>query len=87
MLRLVAVIGLVPILLTASPASAITAKQKMETCRIGANHEKLTGAKRKHFISRCMASEHAKRKHAKKSAAKKTSSKKTMTAPPPAPKQ
>jgi psiF repeat len=92
-LGLIGVVALIPILLTATPTSALTRKEKMETCKIGADHEKLTGAKRKHFISRCMAGEHAKRKPAKKSAtkkstAKKTSSKKTMTnPPPPTPKQ
>jgi len=49
-------IGLaLPLLFQVTPASALTSKQKMETCRIGAKAEKLTGAKRKAFIRRCMA--------------------------------
>ena len=39
-----------------TPASAITAAEKMETCKFGADADKLTGAKRKRFLSRCMAS-------------------------------
>ena len=42
-------------LLLANPAAAVTAKQKMETCKFGADDQKLTGAKRQAFISRCMA--------------------------------
>jgi psiF repeat len=42
-------------LLLAGPAAAVTAKQKMETCKFGADDQKLTGAKRQAFISRCMA--------------------------------
>ncbi|MEJ2626315.1 MAG: PsiF family protein [Pseudolabrys sp.] len=50
------VMGLaLPLLLQATPASALTYKQKMETCRIGAKAEKLTGAKRTAFIRHCMA--------------------------------
>ena len=44
-----------PLLLTATPAAALTSKQKMETCKFGAQAEKLTGAKRNAFIKRCMA--------------------------------
>ena len=48
-----------PVLLLAHPgsASAATAKQKMETCKVGADAEHLTGAKRNTFIKRCMANE------------------------------
>jgi len=47
-------------LLPSAPASAITAKQKMATCEFGADHPegggpKLVGAKRKQFMTRCMA--------------------------------
>jgi hypothetical protein len=42
-------------LLTLTPASAITPQQKMETCKFGADNQKLTGAARKTFISKCMA--------------------------------
>ena len=47
MLRTIAVIGLLPLLLLASPASAAPTKaQKMETCKFGADDQKLEGAKR-----------------------------------------
>lgn len=39
----------------AAPAFAITAKQRMETCKFGADDQKLTGAKRSAFIRKCMA--------------------------------
>ena len=54
MLRYLALIALPLLLLTASPASAITAKQKMETCKFGAANEKLAGKKRTAFINKCM---------------------------------
>ncbi len=47
---------LVPFLL-ATPAVAATKAQKMETCKFGADDQKLTGAKRNAFIKRCMANE------------------------------
>ena len=55
MLRYVALMGLFPLLLLATPASAVTAKEKMETCKFGADHQKLTGAARKTFLANCMA--------------------------------
>ena len=55
MLRTLAVIGLLPLLLLASPASALTAREKMETCKFGADNQKLEGAKRNAFIKKCMA--------------------------------
>jgi hypothetical protein len=36
-------------------ALAITAKQKMETCKFGADDQKLEGAARKTFLNKCMA--------------------------------
>ena len=50
----VAVAAALP-LLVVNPAAAVTAKQKMETCKFGADDQKLTGAKRQAFISKCMA--------------------------------
>jgi psiF repeat len=72
--------SLLPILLLASPASAITAKEKMETCKFGADDQKLTGAKRNAFIKRCMANEPR-----KKTMAKKPAPKPANPAPPPKP--
>ena len=43
-----------------APAIAITAKQKMDTCKFGADHPegggpKLVGRERTHFIDKCMS--------------------------------
>jgi len=54
MLRYIGLIG-VPLLLLASPASAVSHKDKMETCKIGADSQKLTGKKRNAFIHKCMS--------------------------------
>jgi hypothetical protein len=53
MLRYLGVIGL-PLLLLATPASAVSYKQKMETCKIGADSQKLAGKQREVFIHKCM---------------------------------
>ena len=58
-----------PLLLLATPASALTAKQKMETCKFGAQSQKLTGAKRTAFINHCMAKDAGRKSMAKNSAA------------------
>jgi hypothetical protein len=91
MLRPIAVIGLLPLLLLASPASAAPTKaQKMETCKFGAEDQKFEGAKRDAFIKKCMAQgnfEPPGRKATKKPAAKKPMAKKPADVPPPAPKQ
>jgi hypothetical protein len=96
MLRPITVIGLLPLLLLASPASAAPTKaQKLETCKFGADDQKLEGAKRDAFIKKCMAQgnfEPPGRKATKKPAAKKPVAKKPAdqtpaAAPPPAPKQ
>lgn len=42
-------------LLPSTPAMAITAKQKMETCKFGAEDQKLVGRQRAEFIKKCMA--------------------------------
>jgi hypothetical protein len=55
MLRTLTVISLLPLLLLTTPASALTAKQKMETCKAGADSQQLKAAKRTDFIKRCMA--------------------------------
>jgi hypothetical protein len=70
MLRAIGLISL-SLLLLASPASAVTYKQKMETCKFGADDQKLAGAKRNAFIKKCMGKgnyEPAARKDAKKKA-------------------
>jgi hypothetical protein len=50
-----ALASLLPLLLLAQPAAAATAAQKMETCKFGAEHDNLTGAKRDAFVKKCMA--------------------------------
>ena len=56
MLRLMsAVAGLAAPFLLVAPASAATPQQKMETCKFGADDQKLTGAKRKDFMAKCMS--------------------------------
>jgi hypothetical protein len=37
------------------PAAAVTAKDKMATCKFGADDQKLTGAARNAFMTKCMA--------------------------------
>jgi len=78
MLRYFGLLAL-PLLLLATPASALTAKQKMETCKFGATAEKLTGAKRTAFIKKCMAKDTSKTHTAKKTA-KKPATKKMAAA-------
>jgi hypothetical protein len=62
--------GVLAALAFAAPAHAVTAKEKMETCKFGADDQKLAGAARKSFLSKCMANEGpAKRVATKKPAA------------------
>jgi len=53
--RTLTAIGVCTIVLGAAPAFAVTAKQKLETCQFGADHQNLTGAARKSFMAKCMA--------------------------------
>ena len=78
-----ALTSLIPVLLLANPAAAATAAQKMETCKYGAEHDNLTGAKRDAFIKKCMTNanyEPAARKEALKK--KPTGAKKPAAAAP-----
>ncbi|MCX7296956.1 MAG: PsiF family protein [Hyphomicrobiales bacterium] len=64
-----ALTSLLPLLLLATPAAAATPAEKMETCKFGAEHNNLDGAKRDAFIKKCMANanyEPAARKEAMK---------------------
>ena len=58
----------------------------METCKFGADHQKLEGAKRKTFIAKCMANRNDKR-GAMKLPAKKPAAKKPQMAKKPMAKQ
>ncbi len=50
-----AILSLLPVLMLTAPASAATKAERMATCQFGAEHDKLTGAKRDAFIKKCMA--------------------------------
>jgi hypothetical protein len=41
--------------LPSAPSFAVSAKQKMETCKFGADDQKLQGAARASFMKKCMA--------------------------------
>jgi hypothetical protein len=47
--------GLLVAILPGAPALAVTAKEKMETCKFGADDQKLEGTARKSFMTKCMA--------------------------------
>jgi len=50
------VAALLPAVISATTsASAVTAKQKIETCKFGADDQKLTGPARAAFLKKCMA--------------------------------
>jgi hypothetical protein len=53
--RLLIAAGLALALLSDAGAQTVTSQQKMETCNFGADSQKLTGAKRKSFIAKCMS--------------------------------
>jgi hypothetical protein len=52
-----AVLAVAAILIFGAPSMALTAQEKMATCQFGADNQKLTGAKRKAFMAKCMADE------------------------------
>jgi len=54
-IRLIVAAGVAASFLLSPSAFAATSKQKMETCTFGADDQKLTGAKRKTFMSKCMS--------------------------------
>jgi hypothetical protein len=54
MIRLAIAAGLLTAML-GSPSFAVTAQQKMATCKFGADNQKLTGSQRAKFIKDCMA--------------------------------
>lgn len=43
------------VLLPTGPCFAVDAKQKMATCKFGADDQRLQGAKRDAFIKKCMS--------------------------------
>lgn len=55
MLRYIAAAAMLAALLPVTPSFAITAKEKMATCKFGADDQKLTGAMRAKFMKKCMS--------------------------------
>jgi hypothetical protein len=57
--RLIAALGVVAMMTMAggTPSLALTSKQKAETCKFGADNQKLTGAARKSFMAKCMSNQ------------------------------
>lgn len=81
-----ALAGVLPFALAAAPAGAATKQEKMETCKVGADHDNLTGAKRDAFMKKCMGAGNYEPK-ARQDALKQAKSKKPATpaaAPAPA---
>jgi len=54
MLRYAVAGAMLAVLLPVTPSFAVTAKEKMATCKFGADDQKLTGAARSKFIKKCM---------------------------------
>ncbi len=67
MIRFAVAFGCLAAVVTSAPALAVTAKEKMETCKFGADDQNLEAAARKSFMTKCMAHSDA---PAKKPAAK-----------------
>jgi hypothetical protein len=55
MLRYAVAAGMLAVMLGGAPSFALTAKDKMATCKFGADDQKLKGAARKTFMKKCMA--------------------------------
>ena len=55
LMRSVLACGFFAVFVSATPAAALTANEKMETCKFGADHQKLAGEARKKFLTKCMA--------------------------------
>ena len=56
MLRYAVVAGMLAVMLPSAPSVALTAKDKMATCKFGADDQKLAGAARNAFLKKCMSS-------------------------------
>jgi len=59
--RWIAAAGLAASFLFVAPAFAATPNEKMETCKFGADDQKLAGAARKSFMTKCMSNKDAPR--------------------------
>ena len=59
MLKRAFVIALFVGMLPSAPAFSVTKQEKQKTCEFGAEDQKLSGAARKAFITKCMANDDA----------------------------
>jgi hypothetical protein len=50
-----AIVALLTVIVPASPSFAVTAKDKMATCKFGADDQKLQGAARSAFMKKCLS--------------------------------
>lgn len=55
MFRYAVITALFTALLPTASSFAVTSKEKMETCKFGADDQKLQGAARKAFMAKCMS--------------------------------
>jgi hypothetical protein len=55
MLRYAMAATLLAVLLPVTPSFAVTTKDKMATCKFGADDQKLTGPARSKFMKKCMS--------------------------------
>ena len=53
--RIIALATLLPLLMIATPVLALTTAEKAETCKFGADDQKLQGAARNAFMKKCMS--------------------------------
>jgi hypothetical protein len=53
--RLIFIAAVLIVALPSAPSFAVTAKEKMATCKFGADDQKLAGAARAKFMKNCMA--------------------------------
>jgi hypothetical protein len=55
MVRYAAIAAVLGVMLAGVPSFAVTAKNKMATCKFGADDQKLQGAARDAFMKKCMS--------------------------------
>jgi hypothetical protein len=55
MSRYAVVAATLALLMTSAPSSALTAKDKLATCKFGADDQKLQGQARAAFLKKCMS--------------------------------
>jgi hypothetical protein len=53
--RMIFIAAVLIVALPSAPSFAVTAKEKMATCKFGADDQKLAGAARAKFMKNCMA--------------------------------